>query len=290
MNVAIITGGTGSEREVSLSSANNVQKILSISNDYIFDYPKDKQKIVDSISDIDVCIPLIHGEGGEDGEIQIFLQELNIPYIFSSPEVHKNCLDKRYTKNILASNDIRSAVEFSVGDKVNTSVFIKPVLGGSSIHTMKTSSQKEILDFINLHRETDFIIEEAIEGREFSVGVIENSKGFQSLAVIEIKPTEEFFNYDNKYNSTNLAQEVCPADISQELDTLLVEQALTAHKVMGCKHLSRSDFIVNQNNEIYFLEINTIPGMTENSLVPKELKTEGLSLRDLFNYWISEVV
>ena len=290
MNIAIITGGSGSEREVSLSSTNNVQEKLSISGSYIFDYPRDKQKIIDTISDIDVCIPLIHGEGGEDGEVQIFLQELNIPYIFSTPEVHKNCLDKRYTKKILASSGIRSAVEFSIKDKIKTPVFIKPVLGGSSVHTMKTSSQKEIVDFINLHRETEFIIEEAIKGREFSVGVVENSDGVQSLPVIEIKPTEEFFNYENKYNSTNLAQEICPADISQELDTSLREQALIAHKVMGCKHLSRSDFIVNENNEIYFLEINTIPGMTETSLVPKELKAEQLSLRDLVSYWISEVV
>lgn len=289
MKIAIITGGIGSEREVSLSSAKNIQKLLSVPDELIFDYPNQLNKLTSSISDIDVCIPLIHGEGGEDGELQIILEQLNIPYIFSNPVVHKNCLNKRKTKQILSEFNINSAKEFSIKDDINIPVFIKPVSGGSSVYTKKTSLKSDLVNFINSHSDVDFIIEEALEGREFSVGVIDTKEGMKALPVIEIKAQGEFFDYDSKYNSEKLAQEICPADISEELTTLLKKQALIAHKEMGCKHISRSDFIVDGYNQIFYLEINTIPGMTPTSLLPKEIATEGLSLEDLLIYWSFQV-
>lgn len=289
MKIAIITGGIGSEREVSLSSAKNIQKLLSIPDEFIFDYPDQLNKLTSSISDIDVCLPLIHGEGGEDGELQIILEQLNVPYIFSNPVAHKNCLNKRKTKQILGEFNINSAKEFSVKDDINKPVFIKPVLGGSSVYTKKVSSKGDLADFINSYPDVDFIIEEALEGREFSVGVIDTEEGIKALPVIEIKAQGEFFDYDSKYNSEKLAKEICPADISEKLSKLLKKQAISAHKEMGCKHISRSDFIVDKDNQIFFLEINTIPGMTSTSLLPKEIDAKSLSLRDLLTYWISQV-
>lgn len=287
MKVAIITGGIGSEREVSLSSAKNIQKLLSIPDELVFDYPNQLDKI--SNSNIDICIPLIHGEGGEDGELQTILEELNIPYIFSSPTVHKKCLNKREAKQLLSKFNINSAKELSIKNDIDKPVFVKPVLGGSSVYTKKISSKSDLVNFINNHQYVDFIIEEALEGKEFSVGVIETKQGIKALPIIEIKTKGEFFDYDSKYNNEKLAQEICPADISPDLTNLLREQALIAHKEMGCKHISRSDFIVNKGNQIFFLEINTIPGMTSNSLLPKEIEVEGLSLKDLLVYWISQV-
>ncbi len=289
MKIAIVTGGIGSEREVSLSSSKNVQQLLSIPDELVFDYPNHLDKLVNHAANIDVCIPIIHGEGGEDGELQIILDKFNIPYIFSEPGVHKNCLDKRKTKQILSKFEIKSPKEYLLEDNFDTSVFIKPVSGGSSVLTKKKLSKKELIEFIDNYLDISFIIEESVEGKEFSVGVIDTKEGSKALPVIEIKTEVEFFDYDSKYNTEKLAQEICPADIPDELEKRLKEQALIVHKEMNCKHLSRSDFIVDENNQIFFLEVNTIPGMTNTSLIPKEIVEEGLSLKDLLIYWVSEV-
>ena len=124
-----------------------------------------------------------------------------------------------------------------------------------------------------------------MEGREFSVGVIEIHNEIKALPVVEIKSFNDFFDYESKYDDKKLAEEICPANISKELSIRLQKIAVSAHQAIGCKHISRSDFIVT-NNDIYFLEINTIPGMTKNSLIIKELNKEGISLKELLLNWI----
>lgn len=287
MNIAIITGGRGGEKEVSIMSAKNIQELLSIPDKYFFNYPQDIEKVEKLKSQIDICIPMIHGLDGEDGHIQLKLEKMNIPYLFSSPLVHKAALDKRKTKSILSDIGIRSPQEFDGINNIKGTVFIKPINGGSSLLNIKTSSINEIQDFVEKHKNNNFIIEESLEGREFSVGVIETSSGIKALPVVEIKTKRDFFDYESKYNEEELAQEICPANISQELKNNLKELALSAHKEIGCKHLSRSDFIVTSSG-VYFLEINTIPGMTNTSLILKALEAESISLKELFLYWINQ--
>ena len=288
-NIAIITGGGGAEREVSLASAQNIKKILRIDDSFVFDYPQDKDKVINQKDEIDVVIPMVHGAGGEDGEIQEFLESIGLKYIFSSPEVHKKALDKREAKRIVEKNNINVALEYEKASDIKGLVFAKPVEGGSSVNTIMTADKEVLKDFLSKNSDVNFIIEDAIIGREFSVGVVNYEGVTMPLSVVEIKPKGSFFDYESKYNKESLAEEVCPAEIDYELKDRLKSQAQLVHEVMGCKHISRSDFIVTNENEIFFLEVNTIPGMTETSIIPKELNEANISLKDIFNYWINKI-
>lgn len=286
MNIGIITGGITGEREVSLASAKNIQKLLEIGDENVFDFPDDRDKILNNNDSIDIFIPVIHGKGGEDGEIQIILDRINKPYIFSTPEVHKVALDKRLAKKIAIDNKISVPREINPDEFRDGKVFAKPVNGGSSVNTILTDSRSELDTFLKSNSETEFIIEEAIEGREFSVGVVEKDNINISLPVVEIKPKSSFFDYESKYDEEKVAEEICPADIDEELTENLKSTALKIHESIGCSHISRSDFIVDNNNTIYFLEINTIPGITYTSIIPKAIKVEGLDFRELMTSWI----
>lgn len=130
MNIAIITGGTSGERTVSLSSAKNIQKLLKIPNEYVFIYPEEISKIKEAGEHIDAAIPIIHGVGGEDGEVQILLEKIGVPYIFSSPESHQKALTKSTAKSIVSQKGVRVAREFTVEEEINVRCFVKPRSGG----------------------------------------------------------------------------------------------------------------------------------------------------------------
>lgn len=169
-------------------------------------------------------------------------------------------------------------------------MFCETSLGGSSIYTAVASTDEELRDFISTHPGIDFLVEEKITGKEFTIGIIEKEGKAEALPVIEIISGSEFFDYESKYNVEKLAQEICPADIPSDLSRELQRQALLCHEALGCRHLSRTDFIVTDNKEIYFLETNTIPGMTDTSLVPKMVRTAGYDLKEIFEKWIKEVI
>ena len=285
MNIAIITGGDNSEREISLQSAANIQQILSISDEYIFYFPFERNRFLHQKDIIDVCIPIIHGKGGEDGQIQLFLEKIDMPYLFSGPESHQQAFNKRTAKNIISNKQISVPKEFIRGDVFKNPIFVKPISGGSSIQTAIIDSRQDLDMFIADNKDIEILAEERIIGREFSVGVIEYVNGLESLPVIEIIPKNSFFDYDAKYTTDNLAHEVCPADISDKIKNRLQLAAVFVHKKFNCQDISRSDFILH-DDKIYFLEVNTIPGMTENSLIPKELVVENISLKDLLLFWI----
>lgn len=290
MNIAIITGGVSGERTVSLSSAKNIQKLLEIPDEYIFIYPEDISKIKETVKNIDVALPIIHGIGGEDGEVQILLEELGIPYIFSSPESHQKALSKSTAKSIVSQKGVQAPREYSTDEGITVPCFVKPRSGGSSIYTAVVSTDEELRYFISTHPKIDLLVEEKITGREFTVGIIEKEGKAEALPVIEIISGSDFFDYESKYNTEKLAQEICPADISLDLSGALQRQALLCHKALGCRHLSRTDFMVTDSGGIYFLETNTIPGMTDTSLIPKMARTAGYDLKEIFEEWIHDVL
>lgn len=284
MKIGIITGGVSGEREISLASAENVRQILNIPKNLFFDYPKNLERI--KKSSVDVFIPLIHGVGGEDGEVQQILEELGIPYVFSKPEVHKMLLDKQVAKEQAEKLDV-----LVPQNKDSAPAFIKPRYGGSSVETLFTESQEEFDKFLNKHKDTVFLKEEAVRGREFTVAVIDSGVGgVEALPVIEIKPKGEFFDYESKYDPNKLAEEVCPAQIGVELRNKLQETAKEIHRHCGCRHVSRTDFILSEAGEVYYLETNTIPGMTKTSLLPKTVQESGKDFSKLLRDWCSDAV
>lgn len=280
MKIAIITGGETGEREISIRSAQNIRKLVDFAQTTLFTFPEDTEKFIRSAKSFDLAIPMIHGVGGEDGSLQGLLKNLKVPFLFSDISTHAIAIDKKFTKEIVSTLKILSPKE------INTfPLFAKPRDGGSSVSSKLCRSQKELDDLIGTNPPNEFITEELIKGREFTVGVIETKTEAITLPVTEIIPNGEFFDFENKYNPEKIANEICPAQINETLSKELQRQALLIHKHLKAKHLSRSDFIVTSDNKIYFLEINTIPGITNTSLIPKMVETAGLSLREIIRGW-----
>lgn len=280
MKIAIITGGETGEREISIKSAQNVANLIDFAETETFVFPEEKERFLSSSNEFKTAIPIIHGAGGEDGTLQSLLESINIPYIFSGIKTHKIGIDKTKTKETVSTIGITSPKE-----TVDFPAFVKPRFGGSSVASKLCVSQEEFNNLIKENPDIELIKEEPVKGREFTVGIVEQDGKTFTLPVIEIIPKGAFFDFENKYNPEKLATEVCPAEIPENLAKELQRQALDVHTLLKARHLSRSDFIVTPDNNIYFLEINTIPGMTNTSLIPKMLKQAGLSLRELLKEW-----
>jgi len=280
MRVAIITGGETGEREISIKSAANISELIDFAQVTTFTFPEDKERFLESANTFTLAIPMIHGMGGEDGTLQIFLEELHLPFLFSNKETHQVGIDKQKTKAVVAELGIMSP-------KVTNEfpLFAKPRFGGSSVATRLCNSPEELTELKDANPNLELLTEEPIKGREFTVGVVEYNGTTMALPVVEIIPKGAFFDFENKYNPEKLALEICPAEIPEILSKELQSQSLKIHTYLRARHLSRCDFIVTPENRIYFLEINTIPGMTDTSLIPKMLTCANLSLKALLKEW-----
>lgn len=294
--VALITGGTSTEREISLRSAAHVAELLQDQfSIQTYDLPTDLAQILNDRHEIDIAIPLIHGRDGEDGSLQGFLHHLQIPFLFSDITAHAIGLDKSLSKGVVSALGVPVAANTILhrGESLTYTrpVAVKQIDGGSSIGVVRADSQARLDTALQMmfQQHTHALIEPWIEGQEFTVGVIDTTFGPRALPVTLIQPRPgTYFDFEQKYSAMTLAEELCPAPIHQTTTEALQKLALTAHAGIGAKHLSRSDFIVDRDGAIWFLEINTIPGMTETSLLPKMLIQAGTSLKEQLTQWIYE--
>lgn len=287
MKIAIVTGGTTGEREISFASAQNIEAALSNQELRVFVLPEEQELFEQNVSQFDFVVPMIHGVGGEDGKLQDWIKENGISFVFSGSSASSIAIDKEKMKQLVSDHGIRTPKTFA-SSSIEVPCFIKPKLGGSSVDTCRANTLEEALEFLVDRNHENYIIEQAIDGREFTVGVIENASGkTEALPVAEIIPKgDTFFDYDSKYNVDNLAEEICPAEIDSALELELQQAALQAHELISARHMTRSDFLVDPDNQVYFLEINTIPGMTDTSLIPKALKVAGYDLGQLMDHWM----
>ena len=286
VKVILVHGGDSSEREVSLKSSYNVQKALSELGYSLTVYdPLKDGNIEPWLKNVDVVFPMIHGQGGEDGSLQKQLEDYDIPFVGSGSQASANCFDKfktyKHVSDILLPKTALVGYEDFIGHKLNKFPFVlKPAKDGSSVDTFMIKNERD-LKAINIQQvfknHNKMIIQEHISGVEITVPVLIN----KALPVIEIiPPAGQDFDYLNKYNGKT--QELCPPkNVSLKIQKLAQKLALKVHKKMGCRCFSRSDFIIDSNNNIYFLEINTIPGMTEQSLFPKSALQAGHSMPDV---------
>ncbi len=291
--VAILTGGTSAEREIALLSAKTVAEALAPHFDVrVFDFPKQIDDFLRERNGMVAAVPVFHGRGGEDGTVQGFLKTLNIPFIFSNVEAHAIGMNKLATKTLAsrAGVGIPGTVIARRGSIPNISVpaVVKPVDAGSSVGvTIVKSTDQLPMALAEAFRYSDQVfVEPFIAGVEYTVGVINEGGTPTALPVIEIRPTREFFDYQSKYDTKTLAAEICPAPISADLTHHLQDAAVSVHRILRARHLSRSDFIIDAAQKIWFLEINTIPGLTKNSLVPKALRVSGRDLGTLLKGWV----
>ncbi len=296
MNILVLQGGTSSEREVSLRSGAAVIRALHNlgHSTTIYDPADGLDGIVRLLPHTDLVFPALHGAGGEDGVIQAFLDSYSVRYIGSGAEASKRCFDKIATKQAFEANGINTpkwqevtASSFITSPLAQHPYVLKPRFGGSSIDAIiaRTGSATTI-DMSVFDRYDSMVLEELIDGIELTVAIIGN----EALPVIEIVPPKgQEFDYENKYN--NQTEELCPP---QHVDITMQEQAQSiaelAHAMLGARHLSRTDMILSKHGEIYALEINTLPGLTETSLLPKAAAAAGMSMEQLLEQLINLAV
>ncbi len=239
---------------------------------------------------IDLVLPILHGPFGEDGRLQGMFDMLGVPYVFSGVLAHALAMNKHKTKLIARSIGVNVAKDIKLTkgldydlDKLVSEfelpIVIKPVELGSSVGISLAKTKEELSDGIKKAFEHDenVLLEQYIKGRELTVTVVGRSEP-EALPVIEIIPkTSEWFDYEAKYKP-GATEEVCPAEIPDELRDRVQNLAKKVFREIDCQDLSRADFIWDEKkDQLYFLEINTIPGMTATSLAPQAAKAAGMN-------------
>lgn len=307
--IAVLYGGISSERDISLISGQNIADAL-ISKGHKVDLidTKDKSALKNLIvSNYDLAYIALHGKGGEDGSIQGFLESIDLPYTGSKILASAIAMNKATTKTIYDLYEINNADYFVVSSnnqinlnealkRTGDDVVVKAASQGSSIGLYFAKGLDNIKIAIDKALEIDdsVLIEKRVVGKEYTVAVLDfddvNKAELQdklkfyansaALPVIEIIPKNEFYDFESKYDEGG-SQHVCPAKIDEQLKENLQYLAVQAHKALGCKGFSRTDFLVDSNSNAYALETNSIPGMTSKSLVPDAARSIGICFEDL---------
>ncbi|MCD4791409.1 MAG: D-alanine--D-alanine ligase, partial [Bacteroidales bacterium] len=320
-NIAVLSGGYSGEFEISVQSGQVVKKYLDNEKYNIFPilikgkdwYYKDEgnQKILIDKNDFSLTIKsekirfdcvfiAIHGTPGEDGKLQGYFDMLGIPYTSCNQATSALTFNKYFCKNYILNFDVATPESIhlvksnkpdisDILQKFNLPVFVKPNNGGSSVGMSKVHNQEELEPAIKkaFAEDDEILIEEYIEGREITCSVIQHKGKLIIFPVLEIICKKEFFDFEAKYDPA-LAEEVVPARISSDVEISCKETSALLYEKLNCKGVVRFDYIFNDSG-LYFLEVNTIPGLTEASIVPKMARSYGLSLEELFSMMVEEV-
>ena len=295
--ILIISGGISKERLISLDTGLQVSKELK-KNNYSVKISEPDNNLEKSIKLFkpNVIFNALHGQFGEDGYIQTILEKFKIPYTHSGVIASSIAMDKEISKKIFIKNQIRTpkfivySYDLSSSDiikKINQElkfpVVVKPINEGSSVN-VHICNKKNIIKALRLIKNyKKVIIEEFIAGREIQVAIMGNKK----LGAIELKPKRKFYDYQAKYNLNAKTQHVIPVDLPKNKLKNVLNMAFKAHKVIGCRGVTRSDFKYFKG-KFYLLEINTQPGMTKMSLVPEIAAFHGISFKALIEWMLND--
>lgn len=294
-HIAILTGGRSAEREIAVHSAETVMGLLGRYEVEVFDFPDGIDEFLKRRDEFDCVIPVFHGVGGEDGTAQGFLRTLGIPFLFSDVTACAVGMDKALAKTVVAKAGVGTAswVVVEKGneihrDSISVPCVVKPLDGGSTQGISIVKSVDEIEKALKAAFEFSerVLVEDYVVGDEFTVGVINEGNETVALPVIQIIAPNGFYDHVAKYSATP-AEKVCPAKIDNGLRDRLQSAAVMAHRSVGARHLSRVDFIVDKTGEIWFLEINIIPG--QSVLFPKAVAASGRDYGDVLAGWIEGV-
>ena len=292
--ILIISGGISKERLISLDTGLQVAKELK-KNRYKVKISEPDNQLARNINQFkpNIIFNALHGQFGEDGYIQTILEGFKIPYTHSGTVASALAMDKEISKKIFIKNKISTPkfIKYSyeknnldlikiIEKKLKFPVVLKPINEGSSVNVF-ICTKKNISKFLKLLESyKQIIIEEFIAGREIQVAIMGNKK----LGAIELKPKRKFYDYQAKYDAKAKTEHIIPIELTKNKLDEVMNMALKAHKVIGCKGVTRSDFKF-YNNKFYLLEINTQPGMTRLSLVPEIAKYKGITFIKLIE-WI----
>lgn len=320
--IALVTGGFSGEATISYRSAKTIQQNL---DPEIFDVYKidinpngwfyesngatisvDKNDFsitIDGVKTIfDAVFIGMHGTPGEDGKLQGYFDLLSIPYTSCNAATSALTFNKRYTTAVAAASGIRVAKSVhlfkhsgyktdEILGQLQLPYFVKPNNGGSSIGMSKVTEGGQLTEAIEkgFKEDDQVIIEEMIQGREFTVGVFKSKGDITVLPITEVVAHKEFFDFEAKYEGKS--SETTPADITDEWKQKLEETAKKIYHVFNCRGVIRIDFIYNaEQNTPFMLEINTIPGQSEASVIPQQVRAKGWDLRDFYRKLVEEVL
>jgi D-alanine-D-alanine ligase len=287
--IAVLMGGPGEEREISLQSGKAIQLALEAIGYNVLSITMEN-KLGDIISDlhsVDLVFLGLHGSIGENGTIQGFLESLGIKYTGSDPISSAICMDKNISKIIARDSKVNTPNWEIVtrGQTLNEDnsefpLVIKPNDQGSTVGLTIVHDESELGPALNLayNYSSSVMVEKFIEGRELTVTLI----GGKALPVCEIIPSHELYDYECKY-TPGMSKYVCPADIDLDITKRVQEITERLFEVLKCRHYSRADFRLDHENNLWFLEMNTLPGMTDTSLAPMAAKAAGFSFNELID-------
>jgi D-alanine-D-alanine ligase len=285
--IAVLMGGPGSEREVSLATGRGVSKALrSLGADVVdvdvhdnnFALPKD----------VDLAFITIHGTFGEDGQLQKILEDRGVAYTGDGVEASRTAFDKILSKEKFLEHRVATpeseVIDSGQRPKMSVPLVVKPARQGSTVGVVIVKSESELDGAMKEAGKYDrkLLVEKFVSGRELTIGIL----GDQALPILEIIPKGGFYDFNTKYPFLNpaagaSAQHVCPANIDAKSTKKIQELALQAFRALGLMVYARVDVILSDTGEPFVLEVNTIPGMTETSLLPEAAAVAGISYVDL---------
>ena len=314
MKIGLLYGGISFEREVSIKSSKSIR--LGI-HEYCNRYNIDLELIdIDFNGDcgsgilynqikkyeIDLVFNSLHGGDGENGNVQKLLENMGIPFTGSGSKACKKAMNKSITKNICKKNNIPVpdgivvddlSQLFDNGGQKNvlssSKLIVKPIDEGSSadlyiMHNNSRGLNSPLYDMTEymLEKYESFLLEEYIEGRELTISILDGL----ALPIVEIIPKKRFYNYEAKYKP-GMSQYLVPAKIDFKIQKEIEKYALELYNLLGCRHYSRIDLRLDDENNIYLLELNTLPGMTSTSLFPKSAHKHGITFQELISILIN---
>ena len=315
-NIALVAGGYSGEFEVSLRSAEqifrnldkdkyDVYRIVITRQSWYCEYEGEKTEVDRNDFSIrldgrkitfDAAFITVHGTPGENGLLQAYFDMISLPYTTCSSLVSAVTFDKAVcnacvrelgivdvAKNVHTFKDAPLSVD-QILSRVSLPVFVKPSEGGSSIGMSKVRTREELPQALDkayrVHPKV--LLEEFIEGREFSCGVMRLGGSVEAFPVTEIRPDTDFFDYDAKYNG--LSKEITPAPVDEKLSERIRKATRDVYEGLSCNGVCRVDFIYDDaKDRLYFLEVNTTPGQSEQSIVPQQVRAMGKDTRWLYN-------
>ncbi len=302
LKIAVLAGGPSAEAEVSRVSAAGVAEALKENYTAV-----EVIEVNDSLPStllnggFDVVFPALHGPPGEDGTIQGFLEMLNLPYVGSDVHASSLAMNKIQAKAafsmadlpvveqvvVLRKQGIAGAVD-TIQDTLGNYTVVKPSSQGSGLGVHLVDNANALHEAVESAFEFDrqLLVERRIDGREITVGVIDTEDGCKAFPVIEITtPEGTWYDYEHRYTK-GLSEHLMPADLTPEQTARLQDIAIRAHQSLGCRDMSRADFVVPNDDEEYILEVNTLPGMTPTSLYPDGARGFGMDFPTLLSHMI----
>ena len=286
MRIAVLMGGVSSEREISLMSGEAIlQGLLNLGYD-AFKIELEEENYLTALmeNEYDLAYIALHGEFGEDGRVQSVLDILKKPYTGSGVTASAVSMDKVLTKIIVDDFGIKTPMKYTNIDEIKKyPIVIKPSKEGSSVGLYICHNAEEAQEAVEKLKGIDLVIEEFIAGEELTAGILNGEK----LGVVKIIPNSGTYDYESKYTGGKTVYEV-PAIIEEKYYEEAMEIASKVHEILNLRGMSRSDFILSEDG-LYFLEVNTSPGMTVTSLLPKLGKLRGYSFEMILEKMVSEI-